>query len=253
MSKVTPMLSQYLGIKEQYPDCILFYRIGDFYEMFYEDAREASAILDITLTKKRIGADFEPAPLCGVPYHAAEAYLARLLAAGRKVAICDQTEDPALAKGLVRREVTRVITPGTLTSELMLSPGKSNYLASVYSSRRGAGLAYMDITTGELEAMAFEGDTAAADARALMNELGRIEAAEIILGCQDTDEADVIAENFRKETGALVRVGYLTSQAGQLVLKLYKNSQRIGAESNWRLFTLSKIEATSPAAFNCTR
>jgi len=206
MSKTTPMLAQYLNIKEQYPDCILFYRVGDFYEMFYDDAIEASSILDITLTKKRLGTDIDPAPLCGVPYHAAEAYLARLLAASRNVAICDQCEDPALAKGLVKREVTRVLTPGTLTSELMLTPGKSNYLASVYYARGTTGLAYTDITTGELEAMAFEGDTAKANERALLHELDRLDAAEIVLGCSSADEADLHAAFLKKETAAPVNI-----------------------------------------------
>ena len=205
MSKTTPMLAQYLGIKEQYPDCILFYRVGDFYEMFYDDAVEASAILDITLTKKRLGTDIDPAPLCGVPYHAAESYLSRLIAASRNVAICDQCEDPALAKGLVKREVTRVLTPGTLTSELMLTPGKSNYLASLYFSRGAIGLAYTDITTGELEAMAFEGDTGQANERALLHELGRLDASEIVIGCADADDAEIYEERLKKEVTAPVR------------------------------------------------
>jgi len=206
MSKTTPMLAQYLAIKEQYPDCILFYRVGDFYEMFFDDAVEASAILDITLTKKRLGTDIEPAPLCGVPFHAAEAYLAKLLAASRNVAICDQCEDPALAKGLVKREVTRVLTPGTLTSELMLNPGKSNYLASVYFLRDAIGLVYTDITTGELEAMSFDGDTGATNMRALLHELGRLEVSEVVLGGGDPDEAAVYSELIKKETGAPVNL-----------------------------------------------
>ena len=206
MSKPTPMLAQYLDIKEQYPDCILFYRVGDFYEMFYQDAVEASAILDITLTKKKMGTDIEPAPLCGVPFHAAEAYLSRLISAGCKVAICDQTEDPALAKGLVKREVTRVLTPGTLTSEMMLVPGKSNYLASVYCASSAIGLAYADITTGEIEAMVFEGDSAVTNEKALFHELGRIEAAEIVLLCQKNVDSEVASEVLKRETGAPVNI-----------------------------------------------
>ena len=196
------MVEQWTGIKGQYPDCILFYRVGDFYEMFFDDAVEAAAILDIALTKRGVDADGEPVALCGVPFHAAEAYLPRLLAAGRKVAICDQAEDPAQAKGLVRREVTRVITPGTMTSELMLDSGKSNYLASVSFSPGKAGLAYTDITTGELEAMSFEGDTVQSNDRALLHELARIEAAEIIVSCADTEEATMRAAWLGRETGA---------------------------------------------------
>ena len=202
MSRKTPMVEQWTGIKGQYPDCILFYRVGDFYEMFFEDAVDAAAILDIALTKRGFDSDGEPVALCGVPFHAAEAYLPRLLAAGRKVAICDQAEDPAQAKGLVRREVTRVITPGTMTSESMLSSGKSNYLASVFFSPGKAGLAYTDISTGELEAMEFEGDTAQANDRALLHELGRIEAAEILVGCAEEGEAAARAAWLGRETGA---------------------------------------------------
>ena len=208
MNKKTPMVEQWIVIKEQYPDCILFYRVGDFYEMFFEDAVDAAAILDITLTKRGFDTDGDPVALCGVPYHAAEAYLPRLLAAGRKVAICDQTEDPALARGLVRRDVTRVLTPGTVTSELMLVPGKSNYLASVYfaGGGTGIGLAYTDITTGEFEAMVVEGDTRAAGERALLHELGRIEPAEIIVGNADSEEAAALAEWLARECGVPVEV-----------------------------------------------
>jgi DNA mismatch repair protein MutS len=174
------MFEQYSEIKSQYPDCILFYRIGDFYEMFFQDAISASEILDITLTKKRNGAGDEGVPLCGVPYHAADSYLARLLAAGRKVAVCDQVEDPAFAKGLVRREVTRVITPGTRTGDLMLEPGRSNYLASVWTAAGVCGLAYTDISTGEVEAMEIPGE-AGHTAAGLLKELTRIEASEIIV------------------------------------------------------------------------
>ena len=114
MAEMTPMLRQYLEIKAQYEDCILFFRLGDFYEMFYEDARTASKVLEITLTGKNVGADRERAPLCGVPFHSAEGYIAKLVENGYKVAICEQTEDPKLTKGLVKREVIRVVTPGKL-------------------------------------------------------------------------------------------------------------------------------------------
>ena len=219
MKKTTPMLTQYLSIKEHYPDCILFYRVGDFYEMFFEDAQEASAILDITLTKKRMGADMDPAPLCGVPFHAAEAYLSRLISAGRKVAICDQTEDPALAKGLVKREVTRVLTPGTLTSELMLTPGRNNYLASVYFSKSGIGFAYTDITTGELEAMSFEGDTVLANERALLHELSRIEASEIVMNSLDDAALTEEYEGFlKRETRVPVNILKAVDFSGETVM-----------------------------------
>ena len=119
MAKLSPMMEQYFEIKEQYKDCILFFRLGDFYEMFYEDAKIASKELELTLTGKNCGQE-ERAPMCGVPFHAADTYIARLVDRGYKVAICEQTEDPALAKGLVKRDVIRVVTPGTLTSGTML-------------------------------------------------------------------------------------------------------------------------------------
>ncbi|GHU62864.1 DNA mismatch repair protein MutS [Clostridia bacterium] len=210
MAKMTPMLSQYLEIKADYPDAILFYRVGDFYEMFFEDAVEASAILEITLTKKNLGTENPPAPLCGVPYHAAETYLARLLAAGRKVAICDQTEDPAAAKGIVRREVTRVVTPGTMTSELMLDAGRSNFLVSVFVGGDTFGLAYTDISTGELSAVRFSADSLAAAERALFAALARIEPSEIILGGlaagAENPLAGVLRTKFERETRAYVTV-----------------------------------------------
>jgi DNA mismatch repair protein MutS len=204
------MLAQYLEIKAEYPDAILFYRVGDFYEMFFEDAVEASSILEITLTKKNLGTDNEPAPLCGVPYHAAETYLARLLAAGRKVAICDQTEDPAAAKGIVRREVTRVVTPGTMTSELMLEAGRSNYLASVFVTGDAYGLAYTDISTGETRAVHVAADSLAASERMLFGALARIEPSEIIVGGlasgADNPLSDALRTKFERETQAYVTV-----------------------------------------------
>ena len=117
--KLSPMMQQYMDIKEQYRDCILFFRLGDFYEMFFEDAKLASKELELTVTGKACGQE-ERAPMCGVPFHAADGYIARLVEKGYKVAICEQTEDPAQAKGIVKREVIQVVTPGTLTSQSML-------------------------------------------------------------------------------------------------------------------------------------
>lgn len=144
-------MQQYFDIKEKYKDCILFYRVGDFYEMFYDDAHLASRELELTLTGKQCGQE-ERAPMCGVPYHAADTYIHRLVEKGHKVAICEQTEDPALAKSLVARDVIRIVTPGTLTSETMLSENENNYLAALYYGSDGMALAYCDISTGELAA-----------------------------------------------------------------------------------------------------
>lgn len=152
--KLTPMMSQYMKIKKEYEDCILFFRLGDFYEMFFEDAKTASRELEITLTGKNCGQE-ERAPMCGVPYHAAEAYIEKLIAKGYKVAICEQTEDPETAKGIVEREVIQVITPGTLLSRRMLKENENNYIASVYMDERGAGIVYSDVSTGEIVGVDF--------------------------------------------------------------------------------------------------
>lgn len=148
MAAFTPMMQQYLDIKEQYPDCIMFYRVGDFYEMFFEDALKASKALEITLTGKDCGQE-ERAPMCGVPYHAYEVYANRLIEQGYKVAICEQVEDPKQAKGLVKRDVIQIITPGTNLSTQSLKDGQNNYLMSVYAVEDAYGIAVADITTGE--------------------------------------------------------------------------------------------------------
>ena len=151
MAELTPMKRQYLAMKEQHPDCLLFFRLGDFYEMFDEDAKTAAAELNLTLTTRdRNKPPEQRTPMCGVPYHSAEAYIARLIAKGYKVAICEQTEDPAQAKGLVDREIIRVVTPGTLIEENMLEEGKNNFLASLCVTDQGAGLCFGDISTGEV-------------------------------------------------------------------------------------------------------
>lgn len=170
----TPMIQQYLQIKEQYQDCILFFRLGDFYEMFFEDAITASAILDIALTSRDGG--IEKVPMCGIPYHAYESYVAKLLAHGYKVAICEQMEDPALAKGIVRREVIRVITPGTVMDEKVLLEKANNYLAAVVTEQNSWGLAYIDISTGE-----FCVTQCTHQDVSLLDELIRLKPAELII------------------------------------------------------------------------
>ena len=144
---VTPMMQQYLDIKEQYKDCILMFRLGDFYEMFFDDAVVASRELEIALTGRDCGLE-ERAPMCGVPYHAIDSYIARLVQRGYKVAICEQMEDPALAKGIVKREVIRVVTPGTVTDMAMLDEKKNNYLVSIYAKKHMYGFAAVDVSTG---------------------------------------------------------------------------------------------------------
>lgn len=150
MAELTPMKRQYYEIKQRNPDCLLFFRLGDFYEMFDDDARLAARELDLTLTTRdrNVEDPAERTPMCGVPYHSAEAYIGRLIAKGYKVAICEQLEDPALAKGLVDRDVIRIITPGTVTASSMLEENKSNYLCAVYLSAQSGGTAFCDLSTG---------------------------------------------------------------------------------------------------------
>ncbi len=176
--KITPMLQQYLQIKERYRDAILFFRLGDFYEMFFEDAQTASKILDIALTSRNKNTD-SSVPLCGVPYHSAEPYIQKLLDAGHKVAVCEQVEDPKTAKGVVQREVIRVITPGTVTATEALDARGNNFLAAVYKGRSGFGLAVTDITTGEFRC------TQMADETTLFDEIGRIRPSELLNGDRD--------------------------------------------------------------------
>ena len=147
MAEYTPMMQKYLETKQQYQDCILFYRLGDFYEMFFDDALTASRELEITLTGKDCGMS-ERAPMCGVPYHAVDHYLNRLISKGYKVAICDQVEDPKEAKGLVRREVTRIVTPGTNLDTESLDSTRNNYLMSIVCLSESFGISAADITTG---------------------------------------------------------------------------------------------------------
>ena len=176
---VTPMMQQYLDVKEQNPDAILFFRLGDFYEMFFDDAKLASRELELTLTGKDCGLS-ERAPMCGVPYHAVDVYVQKLIEKGYKVAICEQMTDPALSKGLVERAVTRIITPGTVFESNMLEEKKQNYIASVCLRRNQAGVAFCDISTGEFNLYQI------ADARvSLADELARIAPSELIVSSRE--------------------------------------------------------------------
>ena len=172
MANVTPMMQQYLDIKERYPGMILFFRLGDFYEMFFDDAITVSRELELTLTGKDCGLQ-ERAPMCGVPYHAAETYINRLIGLGHKVAICEQLEDPALCKGLVKRDVIRIVTPGTVVEQSMLSERRNSYILALCADGKRAGVAFADVSTGEFF-------TYESDASRLADELARIVPREII-------------------------------------------------------------------------
>ncbi len=174
---VTPMMQQYLEIKNRYKDSILFYRLGDFYEMFFDDAKVASKELELTLTGRNCG-ESERAPMCGVPFHSADQYIGRLVAKGYKVVVCEQMEDPAKAKGLVKRDIVRVVTPGTVIDNTQLVESQNNYLCAVCFDGSSAGIAFVDVSTGEMTASGFEGkDT---DER-ILNELGIYQPKEIML------------------------------------------------------------------------
>jgi len=185
--KLTPMLSQYREVKKRYPDVLLLFRLGDFYELFGEDAEVGARVLGLTLTSRPVGKSAR-LPMAGIPYHAAERYIARLIEAGHRVAICDQVEDPKLARGIVRREVTRVVTPGTVLEDGMLDARSNNYLTVVAQVRSAYGIASADISTGEFAVTEIEGEDAA---RKVLEELSRLSPAEclILSGCDLEEQA----------------------------------------------------------------
>ena len=193
-TKLTPMMQQYFAVKDHYDDCILMYRLGDFYEMFFDDAEIASRILDIALTGRACGME-ERAPMCGIPFHAANSYISKLVLAGYSVAVCEQAEDPKLAKGIVKREVIRVITPGTLMDSGALDSTKNNYLCSVCTDKGGAAAAFVDITTGECSVTEFLGKDVKLP---LLNELVRYSPSEIIVNLETWEDTELIDEMGEK-------------------------------------------------------
>ena len=193
MAELTPMMKQYLEIKKNNPDSILFFRLGDFYEMFADDAKLASKELDLTLTSRdkdpKKSAE-EKVPMCGIPYHASESYIARLIGKGYKVAICEQMEDPATAKGLVKRDIIRVVTPGTVIDAACLEDKASNFLCGIYLDEQCAGVAFCDISTGKAHLTAFTGKERTEH---VINELGRFSPAEAVVNQGAADDGDLIA------------------------------------------------------------
>ncbi len=202
-NEFTPMMKQYLAMKEEYKDCILMYRLGDFYEMFFDDALLASKVLEITLTGRNCGME-ERAPMCGVPFHSVDSYISKLVQNGYNVAICEQTEDPSLAKELVERDVVRIVTPGTIMDSMALDDSKNNYLSVIYLEDAGIGVAFVDITTGELSATEFTGDDAKS---AMFNELAKYDPREIVVNLE-CYENDKLIEEVKRRTGGFVRNFY---------------------------------------------
>jgi len=187
MAELTPMMRQYLQIKADHPDCLLFFRLGDFYEMFHDDAKIGSEELGLTLTTRDRGKpEDERTPMCGVPYHSAQNYIARLIKRGYKVAICEQMEDPALAKGLVERDVIRIVTPGTAMDDVMLDESRNNYICAIYRDSTGAALARCDMSTGHFAVIPFTGESWLPH---LLNQLSACPPSEAILSdaadCED--------------------------------------------------------------------
>ncbi len=215
MTAGTPMMKQYLAIKEQHPDAILFFRLGDFYEMFFEDAETASRAMEITLTA-RDGGNGQKVAMCGVPYHAAETYIAKLIEKGFRVAICEQVEDPRTAKGIVKREVTRIITPGTVTEGSMLDEDRYNFLVAVVKDELGYGLGVAEVSTGYFRVAEITGPRALAK---LTDELSRLKPVECILpdGLKDNRELPVklagpgkMSVNFFSQQAFTYKNAYMT-------------------------------------------
>lgn len=196
--KFTPMMEQYFEIKKLYEDCILMYRLGDFYEMFFDDAHKASKALGLTLTGRDCGQE-ERAPMCGVPFHAANTYISKLVSQGYKVAICEQMEDPATAKGIVKRDVIRIITPGTIVDDSIVGSQSSNYLCGIYAKKNRIGLSFVDLSTGELASTLIENDT---DYSLTFGELARYAPVEVTLN-EDAFTNSALLTFLNERLGAL--------------------------------------------------
>lgn len=187
--KFSPMMQHYLQTKEKYKDCVLFYRLGDFYEMFFDDAVNVSRELELTLTGKDCGQD-ERAPMCGIPYHAAENYIAKLIEKGYKVAICEQLEDPKLAKGIVKRDVIKVVTPGTVVESSLLEEKKNNYIMAIYKEGIYFGIAVCDISTGDFYATEIREEN---NFEKLLDEISRYNPSELVINKMMSDSTEEIA------------------------------------------------------------
>lgn len=230
MSNVTPMMQQYLKIKSEYQDCLLFFRLGDFYEMFYEDAKEASRVLEITLTKRDAKKE-NPIPMCGVPYHSADSYIDTLVNNGYKVAICEQMEDPKQTKGMVRREVVRIVTPGTVMEQGGVDDKQNNYILSFVMNQPEIALSYCDVSTGELKVTHFN------DEATLLNEITTINPNEVVINDNISDhlkrqinmvtETITVRETLSSEIYSVNQTEHkLMYQATQLLLDYIHHTQK---------------------------
>ena len=219
MAELSPMMQNYLKTKEEYKDCILLYRLGDFYEMFFDDAIVASRELEITLTGRACGLE-ERAPMCGVPHHAVEIYISRLIAKGYKVAICEQLEDPKQAKGIVKRDVIRVVTPGTVIETNMLEEKKNNYIMSIVKQGMYYGIAVCDISTGDFYATQIK--LPENNFERLLDEYARYSPAEIVVNpAMGSSEKEINILKDRLNTFVTIRDDNMFSKDDSLLLKLY--------------------------------
>ena len=241
MAEFSPMMQHYLATKEKYKDCILFYRLGDFYEMFFDDAINVSRELELTLTGKECGQE-ERAPMCGIPYHAAETYISKLVSNGHKVAICEQLEDPKQAKGIVKRDVIRIVTPGTVTESNLLEEKKNNFIMSIFQNGMFFGIAVCDISTGDFYSAEIKEEN---NFERLLDEISRYSPSEIIankmfIDCKEQidkikERFDVYIsneddENFSQDTKNIYMQYALTDDKGNIIKDLEK-----------RLFAVSAI------------
>ena len=226
MAQVTPMMQNYLDTKEKYKDCILFYRLGDFYEMFFDDAITVSKELELTLTGKDCGLE-ERAPMCGIPHHARDTYITKLIEKGYKVAICEQLEDPRYAKGIVKRDVVKIVTPGTITDLTMLDEKKNNYIASVFMDIKEAAISFCDVSTGEFFVSSINGIDVITK---LLNEISRIAPSEIILS-DSTKENSLFFKEFNRVFDIYVST-YNNSEKSKFLIDILEKQE----------ITLSKYE-----------
>ncbi len=225
VNELTPMMKQYIQIKKEYSDCILMFRLGDFYEMFFEDALTASKELEITLTGRNCGQK-ERAPMCGVPFHAADTYITRLVAKGYKVAICEQVEDPKTAKNIVRRDVTRVVTPGTILDDGLLDLRATNYMAAIAASKQDAAIVFADISTGEVLGTCIYDDSSSDK---IINELARFCPVEIALD-ETASQNKRITEFLKSRTGVLsftYNSAEMEKKAADLLSSQFDNSSSV--------------------------
>lgn len=222
-TKHTPMMEQYFQIKAQYPDAFLFYRLGDFYEMFYEDAKKAAQILELTLTSRNKNAE-DPIPMCGVPYHAASGYIDTLVEQGYKVAICEQVEDPKLTKGMVKREVVQLVTPGTVMEGKSLAAKENNFLTALSYQAGQFGFSYVDLSTGELKA------TVLADEESVLNEASILQTKEIVYTTEIPEKLTQTLKqrlslviSFQLEANENAELSFLTNQLQSDIEKVVTN------------------------------